>query len=82
MADHSEIAHLMDLPLALEATLSGPALRVEELLSLQAGSLIATSSAAGESVDVYAGGAYIGSGELGSAHGQTVVRMVRFKGKE
>jgi len=82
MADHPEIAHLLDLPLALEATLTGPALRVEELLALEVGSIIPTSSAAGESVDVFASGAYIGSGELGAAHGQTVVRMVRFKPKE
>jgi flagellar motor switch/type III secretory pathway protein FliN len=81
MADHSEIAHLLDLPLQLEATLAGPALRVEQLLALEPGTVIPTTSAAGESVDLFAGGAYIGSGELGGAHGQLVVRMVRFKGQ-
>jgi len=78
MADQAEIAHLLDLPLELEATLAGPALRVEELLALEVGSIIPTRAAAGESIDIFAAGAYIGSGELGGAHGKTVVRMVRF----
>jgi flagellar motor switch/type III secretory pathway protein FliN len=81
MADFPEIARLLDLPLALEATLEGPALRVEELLQLEVGSVIPTRSTAGGNIDLFAGGAYIGSGELGGAHGRTVVRMVRFKSK-
>jgi flagellar motor switch/type III secretory pathway protein FliN len=81
MADQSEVAHLMDLPLALEATLAGPSLRVEQLLALEVGTVIPTTAAAGANIDVFAGGAYIGSGELGGAHGHTVVRMVRFKGQ-
>jgi flagellar motor switch/type III secretory pathway protein FliN len=76
-----EIAHLLDLPMALEATLAGPSLRVEELMALEAGSVISTSAPAGENIDVFAGGTYIGSGELGGAHGKTIVRMVRFKGQ-
>lgn len=81
MADFAELAHLVDLPLELEATLEGPALRVEDVLALEVGSLIPTRSAAGDNIDVYAGGAFIGSGELGVSHGRTVVRMVRFKNK-
>ncbi len=81
MADHSEIAHLVDLPLSLEATLAGPSLRVEQLLALEVGSIVATNATAGDNIDVFAGGAYIGSGELGGVHGHTVVRMVRFKGQ-
>jgi flagellar motor switch/type III secretory pathway protein FliN len=81
MTDYPEIAHLLDLPLELEATLEGPALRVEEVLALEIGSVIPTRSVAGDNVDVFAGGAYIGSGELGGAQGRTVVRMIRFKSK-
>ena len=81
MAESTEIAHLLDLPLELEATLAGPSLRVEDLLDLEVGSIIPTRAAAGENIDIFAGGAYLGSGALGGAHGQTVVRMVRFKSK-
>ncbi|HUA63488.1 MAG TPA: FliM/FliN family flagellar motor C-terminal domain-containing protein [Verrucomicrobiae bacterium] len=82
MADHPEIAHLLDLPMALEATLAGPILRVEELLELGVGSMIPTQSAAGETIDVFAGGARIGRGELGGARGRTTVRMVWFQGQD
>jgi flagellar motor switch/type III secretory pathway protein FliN len=76
-----QLARLLDLPFQVEATLPGPTLRVSQLLSLKAGSLICTTHLAGESVDVFAGNAYIGSGELNVMNGRRGVRMVRFKGK-
>ena len=81
MAEVSEFAHLLDIPVDVEATLPGPALTVEELLNLSAGSLVATDRPAGETIDVYAGDAYIGAGELAGTDGRPVVRMVRFRSK-
>jgi flagellar motor switch/type III secretory pathway protein FliN len=79
--DSLQLARLLDLPFQVEATLPGPTLRVSQLLSLKAGSLISTAHPAGESVEVFAGNAYIGSGELDVVNGRHAVRMVRFGGK-
>ncbi|MGC9949779.1 MAG: FliM/FliN family flagellar motor switch protein [Bryobacteraceae bacterium] len=79
--DSPQLARLLDLPFEVEATLPGPLLRVSQLLNLKAGSLISTSHPAGESVDVFAGNACIGSGELNVVNGRHGVRMVRFSGK-
>ena len=75
--DASQLARLLDLSFQVEATLPGPTLRVSQLLNLKAGSLISTTHPAGESVDVFAGAAYIGSGELNVVNGRHAVRMVR-----
>jgi flagellar motor switch/type III secretory pathway protein FliN len=74
-----EFTHLMDITLPIEAVVEGPALKLSELLNLSAGSLIATRRAAGEHLDVYAGGAYIGCGEWTRANGCAAVRILNFK---
>jgi flagellar motor switch/type III secretory pathway protein FliN len=80
--DSSQLARLLDLPFQVEATLPGPSLRFSQLLNLKAGSLITTSHLAGQSVDVLAGDAYIGSGELNIVNGRHAVRMVTFSGNK
>ena len=72
--------------LSLDATaqlqaLESKRISAAELLELAVGSLVITSCAAGENVDVLAGGTLLGSGELARANGHRVVRMVDFKGK-
>lgn len=79
MTDPSLLAHLFDIPLRVEATVAGPAVRVSELLTLRAGSVIATRRAAGENIDLFVGNAYIGSGELAQINGRIAVRMVKIK---
>ena len=79
--DSPSLARLLDLPFQVEATLRGPHLRVSQLLDLRVGSLISTPCAAGGNVDVFAGNAYIGSGELNVMNGRNAVRMVRLSGK-
>jgi flagellar motor switch/type III secretory pathway protein FliN len=81
MANLARIGHLLDIPLEVEAVVEGRALRVSELLELAVGSLVVSGRAAGESVDILAGRALLGSGELARANGHRVVRMVSFKGK-
>jgi len=76
--DSRQLERLLDIPFEVEATLPGPTLRVSQLLSLKAGSLISTAHSAGESVDVVAGNTYIGSGELSAMNGRRGVRMVKF----
>jgi len=78
MADPSKLSHLLDISVGLEAVLAGPTLRVGDLLALKVGGLIVTPRPAGDNVEVLAGGACLGVGELDSANGRTVVRIVRF----
>jgi flagellar motor switch/type III secretory pathway protein FliN len=81
MADLAQARHLLDIPLEVEAVVEGRAMRVSDLLELAVGSLVLSDRAAGESVDVRAGRALLGAGELARANGHRVVRMVNFKGK-
>jgi flagellar motor switch/type III secretory pathway protein FliN len=73
-----DLEHLLDVPLHFEAALQCPAMRVGELLALAEGSIVRTGKPAGETVDVFAGGALIGFAELSDANGRRAVRMVRF----
>ena len=79
MGTHSELDHLADIPMRVEALLQGPVLRVGELLALAEGSLIKTSQPAGETVQVFAAGTLIGFAELSDANDHRAVRMVQFK---
>lgn len=76
MAEIAEFKDLLDIPLPVEATLPGPVLRMSELLELAVGCLIASERPAGDTVDLLAGEAYVGRGELDEGRGRTVVRMV------
>jgi len=81
MVEFPEFAHLLDVPVAVEATLEGPTLKVSALLALAVGSFITTQHAAGENVAITAGDAPVGAGELSIENGQAVVRMVQFRGQ-
>jgi flagellar motor switch/type III secretory pathway protein FliN len=79
MADFQQVGHLLDIPLEVEAVVEGQAMRVSALLELAVGSLVVSGRAAGESVDIFAGKAFLGAGELARTNGHRVVRMVNFK---
>ena len=81
MADLDQVAHLLDVPLEVEAVVEGSPLRVSQLLELAVGSMVVSPRAAGETVDVLAGQSFLGNGELARANGNRVVRMVSFKGR-
>ncbi|MDZ4796856.1 MAG: FliM/FliN family flagellar motor switch protein [Bryobacteraceae bacterium] len=59
-----ELAHLSNVPLLLEARIPCVKLTVEEILGLEAGTVLRTCRAAGESVDVSVSGQPISQGEL------------------
>jgi flagellar motor switch/type III secretory pathway protein FliN len=67
-----------DVPVEVEAALSGPAMRVSDLLALREGSVITTERCIGENIGLFAGGARVGAGELSNHNGRVVIRMVRF----
>lgn len=73
--DSAPLTPLLDLNVDVEARLQGPVVRVSQLLSLKAGSLIGTVRPARKRVDLFAGNTNIGSGKLIIAHGRGAVRM-------
>lgn len=78
MTTPSKWEQVLDVPVHFEAVLPGPVLRVGDLLALGEGSLIKTARPAGETIEVFAGGALIGFAELADANGRHAARMVRF----
>ena len=74
-----ELEHLFDIPLRIEACVPGPMMRVADLLALSVGGVVGAARAAGETVDVVAGGALIGAGEISGSNGCRSLRMVSFK---
>ncbi len=78
----SELGAFLDIPIEVEAVLGGLALRVGELLSLEPGRIITSTLPAGVNVDVTAGDAVIGNGELTVSGGRLAVRILRFREKE
>ena len=82
MADAGEFGRFLDVPVAVEAAVAGPALRVDELLALSVGQVLQSPYRAGESLDVTAGNARIGAGELSERNGRVAVRLVDFARQE
>ena len=78
----SELGAFLDLPLNVEAILRGPSLRIAELLALRHGTVLRTMLPAGANVEVTAGDAIIGAGELTVSGGRLAVRMLGFREKE
>jgi flagellar motor switch/type III secretory pathway protein FliN len=78
MTNAERLVRLDDVPVEIEAAIAGPVLRVREILALRVGRVIAAPSRAGDSVDLFAGGARIGDGELSRSGDRPVIRMVRF----
>ena len=79
MSDCQGFAHLLDVPLLVEAIVPSPTLTVGELLQLQVGSVFTTARPSAETVDLFAGETYVGAGELVESGGYAAMQMVRFK---
>jgi flagellar motor switch/type III secretory pathway protein FliN len=81
MNDAQRLSSLDDVPVEVEALVPGLTMRVSEVLALQPGSVVATARPSGESLDVFAGGSRIGTGEFSTTGGRTVIRMIRLGSK-
>jgi len=73
-------AWLDDIPVNVDAAIIGPMIRVSEVLALHVGSVIATGRLGGENIDVFAGGARIGSGEFSAIGQRSRLRLVKLGG--
>jgi flagellar motor switch/type III secretory pathway protein FliN len=76
--DALDLARFPDLVLQVDAGLDGPILKINDLLALRQGSVILSGRPAGENVNVTAGRAPLGTGELGCFKGRAIVRMLSF----
>jgi len=64
MTAFEEIGHLADVPVDVDVELGRKTMTVREILSLDQGSVIKMTRPAGENIDIYVGGAMLGSGEI------------------
>lgn len=64
MTPLEEVQHLADVPVDLIMELDRKVMPVEQLLDLEVGSVVWLTRSAGEAIDIYAGGALIGFGEV------------------
>jgi flagellar motor switch protein FliN len=77
-----EIGHLADVPIDVEIELAHKTMPVRDILSLTQGSVIRMPRSAGENIDILAGGALIGSGEIVIIEETVGVRITDFKEAE
>lgn len=66
-----------DVELDIEAQIDRTTLTVRQILELAPASLIRLDRAAGEHIDVLAGGAPIGRGEIMLSHNKAAIRLTK-----
>ena len=74
-----EIGHLSDVPIAVEIELARKTMPLRDILALIVGSVIKMPRSAGENIDILAGGALIGSGEIVVIEDTVAVRITDFR---
>jgi flagellar motor switch protein FliN/FliY len=79
MTPFEEIAHLHDVPIALEIELDRKVVTLRELLNIEAGGVLRMTRSAGENIDILADGVVIGFGELVIIEDAMGVRVTAFR---
>jgi flagellar motor switch protein FliN/FliY len=82
MTSYEEIAHLADVVVPLEVELDRRIMTVRSILELKQGSVIKMTRSAGENIDIIAGGAVVGFGEIVIIEDTMGVRITDFAGEE
>lgn len=62
--DLNRFTPFLDIPLVVEAVLDRKTLRVDEILTLEEGSVIKLNRSAGENIDIVVGGAHVAFAEV------------------
>jgi flagellar motor switch protein FliN/FliY len=78
MTPQEEIAYIADVPIELEMELDRKIMPVQEILEWGPDSVIWLTRSAGENIDVYAGGALLGFGEIVIIENAFGVRITDF----
>jgi flagellar motor switch protein FliN/FliY len=73
-----EVAPIMDVPVDLEVVLDKRIMRVEELLGLQEGQVVALTRSAGENIDLYVSDRLLASGEIVVIENSVGIRVTDF----
>jgi flagellar motor switch protein FliN/FliY len=82
MTAFEEIGHLSEIPIEVDVELDRKTMSVREILSLDKGSVIKMVRSAGENIDIYIGGAMLGSGEIVIIEETVGVRITDFNEEE
>ncbi len=64
MSPLEEVALVADLPITLQMELDRKIVKFREVLEWEVGSVVWLTRSAGEAIDIYAGGALLGFGEI------------------
>ena len=78
MTAFEEVGHLNDIPVDVDVELDRKRMSVREILALDQGSVIKMMRSAGENIDIYVGGAMLGSGEIVIIEEAVGVRITDF----
>ncbi len=78
MTAFEEVGHLNDIPVDVDVELDRKKMSVREILALDQGSVIKMPRSAGENIDIYVGGAMLGSGEIVIIEETVGVRITDF----
>ena len=79
MTPFEEIAHLHDVPIALEIELDRKIVTLRELLNIEAGGVLRMTRSAGENIDIYIGGVLCSTGEIVVIETALGVRITDFR---
>lgn len=82
MATTRDLGSLASLPIEIDGVLDERRMTMRELLSLRPGSLVKLQRSAGEYVDVIAGGALLGFGEVVVIENVIGIRMTVFHSQQ
>jgi flagellar motor switch protein FliN/FliY len=77
-----QVAHIADVPLAVDIELDRRMMPFRAILELEPGAVIKMSRSAGENIDVLVGGTILGYGEIVIIEDTVGVRITDFGGEE
>lgn len=75
MQQPEDLRHFEDVPLVLEARVPCQALSIRDLMSMEPGSVVRTTRAAGESVDITVSDQNVAQGELIVIENRLAIRL-------
>ena len=78
MTAFEEVGHLYDIPVDVDVELDRKKMTVRDILSFDQGSIIKMVRSAGENIEIYVGGALLGSGEIVIIEEAVGVRITDF----
>jgi flagellar motor switch protein FliN/FliY len=77
-----EISRIADIPIDVTVELDRKIMSIREILNLHRGSVIPMTRSAGENIDILAGGAVLGFGEIVIIENTMGVRITDFNEEE